>query len=52
VDNELRRQNVQTSIANLTNVEIAGGIAEHALVAIGSTNAKPLRDRLPVKVIH
>jgi HlyD family secretion protein len=52
VDNELRRQNVQTSIANLTSVEIAGGIPENALVAIGSTNAKPLRDRLPVKVIH
>lgn len=52
VDNELRRQNVQTSIANLTSVEIASGIPENALVAIGSTNAKPLRDRLPVKVIH
>jgi hypothetical protein len=52
VDNELRRQNVQTSIANLTSVEIANGIPENALVAIGSTNAKPLRDRLPVKVIH
>jgi HlyD family secretion protein len=52
VDNELRRQNVQTSIANLTSVEIAGGIPENALVAIGSINAKPLRDRLPVKVIH
>jgi len=52
VDNELRRKNVQTSIANLTSVEIANGIPENALVAIGSTNAKPLRDRLPVKVIH
>ena len=52
VDHELRRKDVQTSIANLTNVEIAGGISENALVAIGSTNAKPLRDHLPVKVIH
>jgi len=50
--NELHRQNVQTSIANLTSVEITSGIHENALVAIGSTNAKPLRDRLPVKVIH
>lgn len=52
VDNELRRQNVQTSIANLTSVEIASGISENALVAVGSPNAKPLRDRLPVKVTH
>ena len=52
VDNQLRRQNVQTSISNLTSVEIAGGIPEGALVAIGSTNSKPLRDRVPVKVVH
>ena len=52
VDNELRRQNVQTSIANLTSVEITSGISENALVAVGSPNAKPLRDRLPVKVNH
>ncbi len=45
--NELHRQNVQTSIANLTSVEITSGIHENVLVAIGSTNAKPLRDRLP-----
>ena len=52
VNNEVRRQTVQTSISNLTKVEITGGIREHDLVAIGSTNSKPLRDRLPVRVVH
>jgi HlyD family secretion protein len=52
VNNEIRRQNVQTSISNLTQVEVTGGLPEGALVAIGSTNSKPMRDRLPVRVVH
>ena len=51
-NNEIRRQNVQSSISNLTKVEITGGISENALVAISSTNSKPLRDRLLVRVVH
>jgi HlyD family secretion protein len=52
VNNVLHRRNVQTSISNLTQAEITSGIAEHAVVALGSTNAKPLRDGLPVRVNH
>ena len=52
VNNVLQRRNVQTSISNLTQAEITGGIGEHALVALGSTNTKPLRDGLSVKVNH
>ena len=52
VNNEIRRQNVQTSISNLTQVEVTSGIPDGALVAIGSTNNKPMRDRLPVRVVH
>lgn len=52
VDNQLHKQTVQTSISNLTSVEVTGGIGENAQVAIGSTNAKPLRDRLTVKVVR
>jgi HlyD family secretion protein len=48
-NNQLQRTNVQTSISNLTKVEITGGIAENALVAIGTTNNKPLRDGLSVR---
>jgi multidrug efflux pump subunit AcrA (membrane-fusion protein) len=52
VNNELHRQNVQTSISNLTSVEITGGIPENAIVALGSVNSKPLHDHLPVRVVH
>jgi len=52
VNNVLQRRNVQISISNLTQAEITGGIAEHAQVALGSTNSKPLRDGLNVKVNH
>jgi HlyD family secretion protein len=52
VNNVLHRRNVQISISNLTQTEITGGIADDAVVALGSTNSKPLRDGLPVKVNH
>jgi HlyD family secretion protein len=52
-NNEIERRNVQTSISNLTKVEITDGIPERALVAISSTiSSKPLRDHLPVRVVH
>jgi HlyD family secretion protein len=52
VNNELERRPVQTSISNLTRSEITSGIDEGARVALGATNSKPLRDKLPVKVVH
>jgi HlyD family secretion protein len=52
VNNVLQHRNVQISISNLTQAEITGGIPEHALVALGSTGSKPLRDGLSVRVIH
>jgi HlyD family secretion protein len=52
VNNELQRRYVQTSISNLTQVEIAGGLPENAVVALGSANSKPLRNGLAVKVVH
>jgi HlyD family secretion protein len=52
VNNELQRRYVQTSISNLTQVEVTGGLPEDALVALGSVNSKPLRNGLAVKVVH
>ena len=52
VNNELQRRDVQTSISNLTKVEVTGGLAENALVALGPTNSKPLHNGLAVKVVH
>ncbi len=49
VNNGLHRTNVQTALANLTKVEITGGLPENGVVAIGSTNNKPLRDGLTVR---
>jgi HlyD family secretion protein len=52
VNDELQRRDVQTSISNLTQVEVTGGVAEHSLLALASTNSKPLRPGLAVKVVH
>jgi HlyD family secretion protein len=51
-EGELRRQPVQTAIANLTQVEITSGASEKELVALNSINNKPLRDKQPVKVVQ
>jgi HlyD family secretion protein len=52
VNNELHRQNVQTSISNLTSVEVTSGLSDHSVVALTSLNSKPLHDHLPVKVVR
>ena len=51
-NDELVRRDVQTSIANLTSVEITGGLADNALVVLNSTNSKPLKNGIPVKVVQ
>jgi len=52
VNNELQRRYVQTSISNLTKVEVTGGLPENAVIALGPTNSKPLRNGLAVKVVR
>ena len=52
VGDTLQRRDVQTSIANLTQVEVTSGISEDAIVAIASTNSKPLRPGVTVKAVH
>jgi HlyD family secretion protein len=52
VNNELQRTYLQTSVSNLTQVEVAGGLPENALIALGPLNSKPLRNGLAVKVVH
>ena len=52
VDNELRRRDIATSISSLTLVEITSGVPEKALVALASTNSKPLHEGLVVRVVH
>ena len=52
VNNELQRRDVQTSVSNLTLVEVTSGISDNAEVALASVNSKPLHSGLPVKVVH
>jgi HlyD family secretion protein len=52
VNNELQRRDIQTAISNLTQVEVTGGLSEKALLALASTNSKPLHEGLAVKVIR
>ena len=52
VDGELRRRDVETSIADLTRIEVIQGLEENAVVALGSTNGQNLRSGLPVNVVQ
>jgi HlyD family secretion protein len=52
VNDELKRRDIQTAISNLTQVEVTGGITDKAMLALASTNSKPLQDGLAVKVVR
>jgi HlyD family secretion protein len=49
VDHQLKRRKVETAITNLTQVEITHGVSANDLVAINSTNGKPIGDGTQVK---
>jgi HlyD family secretion protein len=49
VGNELKRQDVETSLSNLTQVEVTRGLSAKDVVAISSWNGKPIGDRTQVK---
>jgi nitrate reductase NapAB chaperone NapD len=46
---ELKRRNVETSLSNLTQVEITTGLSAKDVIAINSSNGKPIGDRTQVK---
>ena len=52
VNSELKRRDIQTAISNLTQVEISNGVTDKALLALASTNSKPLREGVAVKVVR
>ncbi|HUB02300.1 MAG TPA: efflux RND transporter periplasmic adaptor subunit [Terriglobales bacterium] len=49
VDHQLKHRDVETSISNLTQVEITRGLAAKDLIATGSVSGKPLGDGMQVK---
>jgi HlyD family secretion protein len=50
VDGELKRHPIETSVSNLTNVEVTSGLTAGSMVALSATNSWPLRDGLKAKV--
>jgi HlyD family secretion protein len=48
IDNKLKRKDIETSISNLTSIEVTSGIPEGAIVALGSLNAQPLIEGVKV----
>ena len=51
VGDRLRRKDVQIALQNLTRVEIASGLTEHAVLALAAQDAKPLYEGATVKVV-
>jgi HlyD family secretion protein len=49
VDGRLVRQNVKTSISNLTQIEVTQGLSDGATIAISSTNGQPLQAGMAVR---
>ena len=49
VGHELKRRDVETSLSNLTQVEVARGLSAHDVIAINSSNGKPIGDGTQVK---
>jgi HlyD family secretion protein len=46
---ELKRRNVETSLSNLTQIEITAGVSAKDVVAINSLNGKPIGDGTTVR---
>src|SRR5450631_330880 len=49
VGHELKRREVDTSLSNLTQVEVTRGLSSKDMVAINSSNGKPIGDGTQVK---
>lgn len=47
---ELKKREVETATSNLTHIAVTRGIQENAVVALGTTDGRSLRDGLPVRV--
>jgi len=50
VGDNLVRRDVETSVSNLTDIEINGGISDGARVALGAYNNQPLREGMKVEI--
>jgi len=51
-DGELKRREVQTSLSNLTKMEITQGLGDNALVALSADNQQALKPGMSVRVAN
>ncbi len=52
INGELKRRDVQTSVSDLTRVQVTSGLSDHAVVALGAINSQSLAAGMPVKVVN
>lgn len=52
VDGQLQKRVIESSISNLTDMEVTKGLSDNAEVALGSTNGQPLRPGMAVRVVQ
>ena len=52
VDGELKRRDVQTSLSNLTRMEITQGLPDGAVVALNADNQQTLKPGMTVRVVE
>lgn len=52
VDGELKQRKVETSISNLTRMEITQGLPDNAQVAVSAVDGQALRPGMPVRVVE
>ncbi len=52
VNGELTRRDIQTSLSNLTSMEVTNGVSDGTLIAVAALNAAPMREGTPVRVVQ
>jgi HlyD family secretion protein len=52
VNGELKRRDVQTSVSNFTRIAITSSLPDGAVLALGSTNMRPLAEGMTVKSVN
>ncbi len=52
VNGELVRRDVKTGTADLTRIQVTGGLPDNAVLALGALNMQSLREGMPVKIAN
>jgi len=52
IDGELKRRDVQTSLSNLTRMEVTQGLQDGAVVALSADNQQPLKPGMSVRLVQ